>query len=92
MLEKRSSRPHGLCAELGGCGPIVCQHMTDTQFMEEHMKMPRVKKHHSPEFHAGPKGKSTAKTWRMMGDWAASSSSLSALSCTTGAHCSISVD
>ena len=28
----------------------------------------------------------------MMGDWAASSSSLSSLSCTTGAHCSISVD
>ena len=47
---------------------------------------------YSPEFHAGPKGKSTAKTCRMMGDWAASSSSLSSLSCTTGAHCSISVD
>ncbi len=43
-----------------------------------------------PEFHPGPKGKSHEKTVLMMGDCAASSSSLSALSCCTGAHAWIS--
>ena len=40
----------------------------------------------SPEFHPGPKGKSQAKTVRMMGDCADSSSSLSAPSCRMGSH------
>ena len=44
----------------------------------------------APEFHPGPKGKSHEKTVLMMGDCAASSSSLSALNCRTGAHACIS--
>ena len=44
------------------------------------------RRHDAPEFHPGPKGKSHEKTVLMMGDCAASSSSLSALSCRTGPH------
>lgn len=43
------------------------------------------------EFHAGPKGNSQAKTWRMIGDWPASSSFFSAPSCLTGSHFWMSV-
>ena len=42
--------------------------------------------HNAPEFQPGPKGKSHAKTVRITGDCAASSSSFNALSCCIGAH------
>lgn len=53
--------------------------------MHVRLKQPKGR-NNVPEFQPGPKGNSHEKTVRMMGDWADSSSSFSALSCCIGAH------